>query len=97
MIIDTSKIFSNWKTTSTGLVMIVGSITHLVFMIRANTADENTWNTTFAAILGGVGLILAGDAGASVEKSSVHTDAGTGFIKNNPNTPPIPTPIPTKP
>ena len=97
MIIDTSKILTNWKTTSAGLTSIIGSTIHLIFMIRANTADENTWNTTALAWIVGVGLILAGDAGASVEKSSVHTDAGTGFIKNNPNTPPIPTPIPTKP
>lgn len=55
---------NNWKTTSTGVGMIAGAIIHLVFKIKSHAADENTWTIAIGAILGGIGLIAAGDAKA---------------------------------
>jgi hypothetical protein len=59
------NLLANWKTTSAGLVMIAGSIIHLVFSARSGTANENTWTITITSVIGGVGLLLAGDASAS--------------------------------
>lgn len=56
------NLIANWKTTSAGLIMIGGSIIHLVFAVRAKTANENTWTMTLTGIVGGVGLLAAGDA-----------------------------------
>ena len=55
---------TNWKTTSAGLSMIVGAVVHLVFAVKAGTANENTWTTAILAAIGGIGLITAGDATA---------------------------------
>lgn len=57
-----NRFINNWKTTSAGLVMIGGAIVHLAFAVKNKTADENTWTITIGAIIGGLGLILAGDA-----------------------------------
>ena len=57
--------------------MIGTAVIHLVFMVRANTADESTWTTTLLAAIGGIGLIAAGDAAKSVTKE----EADTTFIK----------------
>lgn len=62
------NLINNWKTTSAGLLMIIGSIVHLVFAVREKTADENTWTISLTAIVGGIGLIVAGDASATPEK-----------------------------
>lgn len=56
------NLLNNWKTTSAGATMIIGSVVHLVFTYK--TANENTWTIALIAILGGVGLIFAGDASA---------------------------------
>ena len=66
------RLITNWKTTSAGIIMIAGSIVHLVFSVKASNANENTWTITITAIVGGLGLLLAGDATASVQK----TDSG---------------------
>ena len=67
------KLFAHWKTTSAGLLMIIGSSIHLVFAIHAKTADENTWTTALTVIVGGVGLLFAGDASNS-EKNATAID-----------------------
>jgi hypothetical protein len=67
------KLFAHWKTTSAGLLMILGSVVHLVFSVRAHTADENTWTISLTAIIGGIGLMFSGDA-ANSEKNSVAID-----------------------
>ena len=56
------NLLDNWKTTSAGLTMIIGSTVHLVFSVRDGSANENTWTISLTAILGGIGLIYAGDA-----------------------------------
>ena len=42
-----------------------GAIIHLIFVLKAGKADETTWTITLGAVLGGIGLIAAGDAGQS--------------------------------
>lgn len=53
--------------------MILGSTIHLVFAVRAHTADENTWTISVTAIIGGIGLIFAGDA-SKTEKTAAAVD-----------------------
>lgn len=48
--------------------MIIGSVVHLVFAVKEHTANENTWTVSLTAILGGIGLIFAGDASNSQPK-----------------------------
>lgn len=62
------NLFTNWKTTSAGLTMIGGSIIHLVFAVKGGRADENTWTIAFGLVVGGAGLIFAGDASQSVQQ-----------------------------
>lgn len=57
----------NWKTTSAGLTLIIGPAVHLVFAVRAHTADESMWTASLIAIVGGIGLIFAGDGAASAQ------------------------------
>ena len=47
--------------------MIIGSTVHLIFCIKADTATEGVWTASLTAILGGAGLIFAGDAKASAK------------------------------
>ena len=56
------NLLANWKTTSAGLLMITGALVHLVFAIRQGKADEGTWMASLTGILGGIGLLAAGDA-----------------------------------
>ena len=58
----------NWKTTSVGLGMILGSIIHLVFAVTGHTATEGVWTASASAIIGGIGLLAAGDASKSQTK-----------------------------
>ena len=59
------NLLKNWKTTSTGATMIIGSIVHLVFVYQAKKMDEPTVMLAVGAILAGLGFIFAGDASAS--------------------------------
>ena len=72
------QLLQNWKTTSAGLTMIVGSVVHLVFAARAGTANENTWTISLTAVIGGAGLILAGDASQSANAQDVAKAIETG-------------------
>jgi len=63
------NLIANWKTTSAGATMIIGSTVHLVFAVKAGNANENTWTISLTAIVGGIGLILAGDASNSQTKT----------------------------
>jgi hypothetical protein len=64
------QLIQNWKTTSMGLTAILGSIIHLVFAVRAHTADENSWTIMVVAVIGGLGLIFAGDSNVSSTAST---------------------------
>jgi hypothetical protein len=56
------QLMANWKTTSAGLTMIFGSVIHLIFSTKAHTGDETTWTLSAGTIIGGLGLIFAGDS-----------------------------------
>lgn len=57
----------SWKTTSAGLLAILGAITHLVFACKSGTVTEMTVTTALTAIVGGIGLIYARDNDKSSE------------------------------
>ena len=50
----------NWKTTSTGIAMIVGGIVSIYF--QRHNLTEVVVTTSVATILGGIGLIFAKDS-----------------------------------
>lgn len=56
------KLLHNWKTTSSGLIMIIGSVVHLVFSIIDHTATESIWTVSLTAIVAGFGLMFASDS-----------------------------------
>lgn len=51
----------SWKTTTAGILAIVGGITRLVFAIKTGTFNEEAIITTVTSILTGVGLLFAKD------------------------------------
>jgi len=66
-----TTLLSNWKTTSAGLVMIIGSVIHLIFAVRAGNATEGVWTASVTAIVAGIGLIFAGDSATSQAQTRV--------------------------
>jgi uncharacterized membrane protein AbrB (regulator of aidB expression) len=52
----------NWKTTSTGITMVVSGIVGLYFAWKSNNLNEGTITACLGSILGGIGLILAKDS-----------------------------------
>ena len=65
---------TSWKTTSAGIIMIIGGITRLIFAIKNNQFTEEAITTTATTILGGVGLLFAKDSNVT---------GGTDVAKNN--------------
>lgn len=70
--------------------MIGYSLVDLGFACYSHTVDPHSVKSTIVGIIGGVGLILAGDAASSVTK----TEADTTFLKK-PGVPPLTPTIPT--
>lgn len=58
---------TSWKTTSAGVLAIVGGITRLVFAIKAGNVTEEAISTAATAILAGLGLIFARDNNVTSE------------------------------
>jgi hypothetical protein len=54
--------FQNWKTTSAGLIMIIGSVATLIF---THPLTQAVIVAAATAILGGIGLIFAKDSGGT--------------------------------
>src|SRR5438309_6885718 len=97
------NLLTNWKTSSAGLLMILGAVVHLAFAIKHGTADEGTWIATLTAIVGGVGLIAAGDAAQAqkqqdqvVQNVKRAIQTGDTSILEKPNGTATPVPITTK-
>jgi hypothetical protein len=79
---------TSWKTTSAGIVMIVGALVGLFFAYKNNALNETNIMAGVTAILGGIGLIFSKDADvtggtklnhkndASVVKQSAAHDKG---------------------
>jgi len=61
--------------------MMSGAVVHLVFQIRAGTANENTWSIAIGTFITGVGLLLAGDGSQSVQVQQKPTMNGTGTTR----------------
>jgi hypothetical protein len=55
----------NWKTTSMGISMIIGSIVGFYFAWKSNTLNEATVTACVTSLLGGIGLVLGKDAGVT--------------------------------
>ena len=51
----------SWKTTSAGLLTILGGLTRIAFAIKAGNITEEAVMTTLTAIVGGIGLVFARD------------------------------------
>lgn len=58
----------SWKTTSTGLVTILGGIVRLCFAVKAGNVTEEAVMTTLIAIVTGLGLIYARDNNVTSEQ-----------------------------
>jgi hypothetical protein len=55
----------NWKTTSAGLALIVGSSIHGFYAVSHGSANENTYQTWAAAMLTGLGFLVSADGWGS--------------------------------
>lgn len=51
----------NWKTTSTGITMIVGAVIGVYFAYKNNQINEAVITASISSLLGGLGLIFAKD------------------------------------
>jgi uncharacterized membrane protein len=51
----------NWKTTSSGISMIVGALVGIYFTYTEGTVDAVVITTAVTAILGGIGLLFSKD------------------------------------
>ena len=76
------NLLSNWKTTSAGLAMIISSVIHLAFAIKSKVADEAAWTTGLMGVVGGVGLLAAGDSSKS-EQAHDESKAAIQELKEN--------------
>lgn len=64
-------LFTNWKTTGVGVLLVVGSIVEIAYMmIEGKPVEKAEVKTVLAALLGGVGLLAAGDADKSQSKAA---------------------------
>jgi uncharacterized membrane protein HdeD (DUF308 family) len=52
----------NWKTTSAGIIMIVGGIVRMFFAFKNGNITEESILTATTAVLGGIGLVFAKDS-----------------------------------
>jgi H+/Cl- antiporter ClcA len=52
----------NWKTTSSGIVLIVGALVAIIFSAIAGTITQDEIMTSVTAILAGIGLFFAKDS-----------------------------------
>jgi len=51
----------NWKTTSTGITMIIAGIVGCYFAWKNNQLNEGTVTGSVTSVLAGIGLIFAKD------------------------------------
>lgn len=79
----------SWKTTSAGLLAIVGGIVRLVFACKSGAITEEAVMTTFTTLITGVGLLLARDNDKSSEDIGVTPEDKAGLVKPLPKMPPL--------
>ncbi|WP_445454116.1 hypothetical protein [Flavobacterium sp. 25HG05S-40] len=51
----------SWKTTSTGVLLIIGGVVRFYFAVKAGNFTEEAITTCATSILGGIGLLFAKD------------------------------------
>jgi hypothetical protein len=56
------NILKNWKTTSSGLLLIAGGVARAYFAYQTGTINEEAIMTSTTSIVSGVGLIMAKDS-----------------------------------
>ena len=78
---------TNWKTTSAGAALIAYALVDIGFGWYNHTSTPDSLKSSILGIIGGVGLIVAGDASSSVTKA----EADTTFIKKPDAAPLVPT------
>lgn len=73
---------TSWKTTSAGILAIVGGLTRLYFAFKAGSFTEEAITTAATAILTGIGLMFARDNNVTSEQVQAAKEAkaekGTG-------------------
>ncbi len=69
----TENLFANWKTTSAGLVAIIGGLVRISFMIAQQQVTEEGVMTTITAIVTGVGFLFARDYNVSSVDLGLHS------------------------
>lgn len=60
----------SWKTTSAGILAIVGGIVRFYFAVKAGQFTEEAITTSLTAILSGVGLLFARDNNVTSEEAN---------------------------
>jgi len=60
MKLNIQNLMTNWKTTTMGVALVVGSTAHIVHNWR--TFDENGWTAAVTGLLTGLGFIYAADS-----------------------------------
>ncbi len=60
------NLLNNWKTTSTGIVTIVGGVTLYLH-------DETKFVEALTAVLAGIGLLFAHDSGNTIPPATPRT------------------------
>lgn len=69
-----NKIIVNWKTSSVGIIAILGSAVTMGFAIKNGTLTESLLSTQIGIIIGGIGFLLSRDVGVSTEKENGHPE-----------------------
>ncbi len=62
------NMIKNWRTTASGLSIIIIALVHLGFGIYHQSLDEQATASTILGVLSGIGLIVAGDSKSSLTK-----------------------------
>lgn len=83
------KVFSHWKTTTMGVIAIVGGVVRLVFAIKSGNWTEESLTTSIGGIMGGIGFLFAADNTAPVNTPKIvqMDDEGTEIPTKPPPTP----------
>jgi hypothetical protein len=68
------KVFSHWKTTSLGILSIIGGITRVAFAIKSGDFTEEAIMTSATTVLTGVGLLFAADNTAPIDTPKIVKD-----------------------
>lgn len=59
----------SWKTTSAGILAIVGGIVRFYFAVKAGQFTEEAITTSLTAVLSGIGLLFARDNNVTSEQA----------------------------